>query len=157
MKPPISTRLFAVIGCVLFIGHAAEPAESAVAPTPVVSLPVTLTLAKPGFVTAVINSDNFNGAMALAMERAATATGPNRVYFLNSVGLCTINEKDRHEVLLKLTPLKPFPVIDTYSFLDLAVQNGPAVILNSRPPSAHSAWAQQGSSHFCPRSGGPRQ
>ena len=40
-----------------------------------------------------------------------------------------VNEQDRHEVLLKLTPLKPFPVIDTYNFLDLAVQNGPAVIL----------------------------
>ena len=78
-----------------------------------------------------INSDNFNGAMAVAMDRAATATGPNRVYFVNGVGLCTVNEKDRHEVLLKFTPLKPFPVIDTYNFLDLAVQNGLAVISNS--------------------------
>ena len=78
-----------------------------------------------------INSDNFNGAMAVAMDRVATATGPNRVYFVNGVGLCTVNEKDRHEVLLKFTPLKPFPVIDTYNFLDLAVQNGLAVISNS--------------------------
>lgn len=78
-----------------------------------------------------INSDNFNGAKAVAVDRASAGTGPLRVYFINSVGLCTVNEKDRHEVIFKLTPLKPQPVIDEYGFLDLAIQNGVAVISNS--------------------------
>ena len=40
----------------LTLGHAvaAEPAESAAAPTSIGPLPVTLTLDKPGYVTAVI-------------------------------------------------------------------------------------------------------
>ena len=78
-----------------------------------------------------INSDNFNGAKALAIDRTATISEPSRVYFVNNVGLCTVDEKDRHELLLKFTPLKTAPVIDTYYFLDLAVQNGLAVISNT--------------------------
>ena len=53
MNPLISTCLLAAFGCVLSMGHAvaAEPAETS---PPASLLPVTLTLDKPGFVTAVI-------------------------------------------------------------------------------------------------------
>ena len=75
MKPPISTCLCAVIGCVLFIGHAAAagPAESAAAPIPVGSLPVTITLAKPGFVTAVIERADGRRVCNLVSEVKAQA------------------------------------------------------------------------------------
>jgi len=77
-----------------------------------------------------INSDNFNGAKAIARDVAAGAEA-GVVYFVNNVGLCAgLTEKGKHQVLFKYTPKKPYPIIDEYGFLDLAVRQGLAVISN---------------------------
>ena len=77
-----------------------------------------------------VNSDNFNGGKAVAVDVAPG--GDTRVYFVNQVGLNTINDQGRHEVVVKLSaPLKPFPVFDEYGFLDLAIWHGFAVVSNS--------------------------
>jgi len=78
-----------------------------------------------------INSDNFNGAKAVARDVASGAES-SVVYFVNNVGLCAgLTEKGKHQVIFKYTPKKPYPVIDEYGFLDLAVRQGVAVISNT--------------------------
>ena len=77
-----------------------------------------------------VNSDNFNGANAVTIDRKPGADA-GRFYFINGNGLCTLGENDRHVTIYKPAPKKPYPVLDEYGYSDLAVHGGLAVISNS--------------------------
>ena len=77
-----------------------------------------------------VNSDNFNGATAVTIDRK-TGADSSKIYFLNGAGLCTLGENDRHVTIYKPTAKKAGPVLDEYGYGDLAVYGGLAVISNS--------------------------